>query len=535
MFRDFVPEGWRFWLILIYPIVFQMSDAVFMGLSTQISSDLSLLSEDILMCGFAGMIGVTMTFPLLFRLKFRFTTRQILLTCTLGMATLSAICLHIRFVPLMVALSLLFGMLKLWGSFEVFSSVMLKVAPRYNFAPFLSLVFTIVFGSIELSGIVSAHITHAMPWQYVNYLSIGALLLLALLALTCMRNFRAMPPQPLLGIGWMGLLLWSVMLLAFAFIFVYGSYLDWLHSPYMHLAIGIILITLGCNLWRMQRGRHPYLPFAAFRYHNLLQVVVLFLVACVMMSTESVLQHILTGEVLHFSAVNTTGIRLSALIGTILGGIVSTQCIEHLGWGWKRLTFLSFLLLTMYEVVLFTLVSPHTPVEAFYLPALLYGMGHVMVFVVLTTYIEGIVPFAHRFQVLTILGFVRIGCGSALGAAIFGHLFKGSMSEQMALLGSQYSPTAMSHVSSFGEAAHAVSQSAILVSLRDLFGLAAVIGIITLLFITMGHFKHNIRRIYPTLVQVYGMLRRSIAPQERLAGRAKKLTPHGISRETPRG
>lgn len=75
MFRDFVPEGWRFWLILIYPIVFQMSDAVFMGLSTQISSDLSLLSEDILMCGFAGMIGVTMTFPLLFRLKFRFTTR----------------------------------------------------------------------------------------------------------------------------------------------------------------------------------------------------------------------------------------------------------------------------------------------------------------------------------------------------------------------------------------------------------------------------------------------------------------------------
>ena len=445
MFRDFVPEGWRFWLILIYPIVFQMSDAVFMGLSTQISSDLSLLSEDILMCGFAGMIGVTMTFPLLFRLKFRFTTRQILLTCTLGMATLSAICLHIRFVPLMVALSLLFGMLKLWGSFEVFSSVMLKVAPRYNFAPFLSLVFTIVFGSIELSGIVSAHITHAMPWQYVNYLSIGALLLLALLALTCMRNFRAMPPQPLLGIGWMGLLLWSAMLLAFAFIFVYGSYLDWLHSPYMHLAIGIILITLGCNLWRMQRGRHPYLSFAAFRYHNLLQVVVLF-----------------------------------------------------------------------------TLVSPHTPVEAFYLPALLYGMGHVMVFVVLTTYIEGIVPFAHRFQVLTILGFVRIGCGSALGAAIFGHLFKGSMSEQMALLGSQYSPTAMSHVSSFGEAAHAVSQSAILVSLRDLFGLAAVIGIITLLFITMGHFKHNIRRIYPTLVQVYGMPRRSIAPQEWLAKRTKR-------------
>lgn len=96
------------------------------------------------------------------------------------------------------------------------------------------------------------------------------------------------------------------------------------------------------------------------------------------------------------------------------------------------------------------------------------------------------------------------------------------MSEQMALLGSQYNASAMSHISSFGEAAHAVSQSAILVSLRDLFGLAAVIGIITLLLITMAHFKHNIRRTYPTFVQVYGILKRSIAPQERLAKRTKR-------------
>ena len=139
-----------------------------------------------------------------------------------------------------------------------------------------------------------------------------------------------------------------------------------------------------------------------------------------------------------------------------------------------------------------------------------------MVFVVLTTYIEGVVPFAHRFQVLTILGFVRIGCGSAMGAAIFGHLFKGSMSEQMALLGSQYSPTAMSHVDTFGEAAHAVSQSAMLVSLRDLFGLATVIGIITLLFITMGHFRRHVRLTYPTLRQVYALIRwkrKTVAPK----------------------
>ncbi len=507
MFRDFVPEGCRFWLILLFPIVFQMSDCIFMGLSVQMSGDLSLYPEDILMCGFAAMIGVTMTFPLLFRLKFRFTTRQILLICTLGMTFISMVCLHIRFVPLMVGLSFLFGMLKLWGSFEVFSSVMLKVAPRYNFAPFLSLVFTIVFGSIELSGIVSAHITHVMPWLYVNYLSIGALLALALLAFVTMRNCRAMPRQPLYGIGWMGLMLWSVMLLAFAFIFVYGSLLDWFHSPYTHMAIGLILITAGCNLWRMLYGRHPYIPFAAFRYHNLLLVVVLFLVACVMMSTESVLQHILADEVLGFDHLATARLRWAALIGVVLGGVVSTQCIERLGWGWKRLTFLSFLLLTMYEALLCALVSPDTPIHALYLPMLFYGAGHVMVFIVLTTYIEGVVPFQHRFQVLTILGFVRIGCGAALGAALFGHLFQGAMSEQMTLLGSQTNGALLGTVSTFGEVAHIVSQNAMLVSLRHLYGLATFIGIVTLILITMGHFHRYVRLTYSTLRQVYASIR----------------------------
>ena len=508
MFRDFVPEGWRFWLILLFPVVFQMSDGVFMGLSTQIASDLSLLSEDILMCGFAGMIGVTMTFPLLFPLKFRFTTRQILLTCSIGMAAISTVCVHIRFVPLMVGLSFLFGMLKLWGSFECFSAVMLKVAPRYNFAPFLAMVFTIVFGSIELSGIISAHVTHALPWQYVNYLSIGALLVLALLAFTCMKNFRAMPRRPLLGIGWMGLILWSVMLLAFAFICVYGKTLDWWHSPYLHLAVGIILVSLGCNLWRMRVGRHPYLPFVSFRQHNLLMVIVLFLVACVMMSTESVLQHIFTDEVLGYDHLTCARPRWAALAGVILGGVVSVQCIERLGWGWKRLTFLAFLLLTLYEASLFALIAPDTPIEALYLPMLLYGAGHAMVFIVLTTYIEGVVPFPHRFQVLTILGFVRIGCGSALGSALFGHLFGKAMGQHMAALGSHVGTAALANVSSFGEAAGAIAHGALLVSLRDLYGLATVIGVITLILITMGHFRHHVRSTYPTLRQVYDILRR---------------------------
>ena len=48
MYKDFVPEKLRFWLTLFFPLVFQMSDALFMGLSEPISATTSLTPNDVL-------------------------------------------------------------------------------------------------------------------------------------------------------------------------------------------------------------------------------------------------------------------------------------------------------------------------------------------------------------------------------------------------------------------------------------------------------------------------------------------------------
>ena len=78
----------------------------------------------------------------------------------------------------------------------------------------------------------------------------------------------------------------------------------------------------------------------------------------------------------------------------------------------------------------------------------------------------------------------------------------------MAALGSHVGTAALANVSSFGEVAGAIDHGALLVSLRDLYGLATVIGVITLILITMGHFRRHVRSTYPTLRQVYDILRR---------------------------
>jgi hypothetical protein len=79
-FKEFIPTPVCILLSLFFAMVFQFNGGVFLPTSTQMSSALGCLREDVMMAGYASFIGMTVIFPILFRLKFRFTTRRIFLT-----------------------------------------------------------------------------------------------------------------------------------------------------------------------------------------------------------------------------------------------------------------------------------------------------------------------------------------------------------------------------------------------------------------------------------------------------------------------
>lgn len=62
-------------------------------------------------------------------------------------------------------------------------------------------------------------------------------------------------------------------------------------------------------------------------------------------------------------------------------------------------------------------------IEWLYVPTLLRGAGYIILYISLTVYVTGIVPFQHFFQVLSILGFIRTGFGSVLGGAIYSRVW----------------------------------------------------------------------------------------------------------------
>ena len=72
-FKEFLPTLVCIVLSLFFAMVFQFNGGVFLPAATQMSNALGCIQEDVTMAGYASFIGMTIIFPILFRLKSRFT------------------------------------------------------------------------------------------------------------------------------------------------------------------------------------------------------------------------------------------------------------------------------------------------------------------------------------------------------------------------------------------------------------------------------------------------------------------------------
>lgn len=480
MFRDRVPEWMRFPLLLVMPFIYQCSNPLYMNIASQVVSDTALREVDVLMCGFACILGITVTFPVLFRLKFRFTTRQILLICSSAIIALGLVAEHVRLLPVLVTVCFVFGVFKVWGTFECMSSMMRILTPNMHLAPFLTVVFLAVFGGVEMGGLASTAISHYYTWHYVTYALVGVHLLVILFALLVLKDFRFQPKVPLRGIDWTGMVLWSAFLLPLVALFVYGETLEWFHSPSMVVCLGVSLIALGMNIYRMHHIAEPFIAPQCFGYRNLWPIMVLFFVSGVMLSSQTVLQNVLTSGLLGVPPIVSVRLNWAILAGVVLGCYLGRWGLTGMGWGYKQLTGLSILVTAMYAGAMYCLVSRGASMAMLALPCFFSGVGHALIFVVLTTYVESSTPFEHRFMMLTILGLVRTGVASPIGNALFGHLLRYDLLNGITLES----------------------------TLRDGYGLTVMLGVFTLVILLASRFDNKRYITLPTLRKIHASMAR---------------------------
>lgn len=265
VWKDFVPEFLRFPLMLLIIVIYMLSGGVYMSAVTEISGSFSWIKEDILMAGYASMTGLTIAFPLLFRILFRFPTRSILLVSAVVFIVCDYVCMVCQYLPLVVLMSFIRGFFRILSTFVCWSNLQLRITPNRDFAVFFPFLFTVILGSVQLTDIVTGYSISAFDWRAMHRLTIGAFIVVFALVYFCMRRgYRQAPYIPFKGIDYLGGILWSLWLLCIIFICVYGEHYDWLDGEQIRTAIVFAVILLAMCLERAASIRHPYISLKTF-------------------------------------------------------------------------------------------------------------------------------------------------------------------------------------------------------------------------------------------------------------------------------
>ncbi|MCD8029783.1 MAG: hypothetical protein LUF85_02825 [Bacteroides sp.] len=517
--RDFVPKRIRPWLVLAFVIVFQLSGGIYLAAVSEMAGSLALMQEDILMAGYASLVGLGLTFTIMFRLKFRFASKTTFLVCGAGLILCNFICMYTHSVPVMVATCFVAGIFRMWATFECNSTLQLWITPKRDLSVFFCYIYLLVQGCIQFSGMLTIYTAAFANWAYMHWLVIGLLGTVMLITVWTFRSYRSMRKLPLLGIDWLGGLMWGLTILCIIFVCIYGDHYDWYESVYIRIATVMAIVLVLLNLWRASFIRHPYIALQTWTFRPVYLTLGIYLVVDLLLAPSHLLEHIYMEGILGFDDLHVISLNWVVLAAILAGSAFTYFTFARRKWTYKTLTVIGFAAITAHLVWFYFYIDYNLPKEALWIPLFLRTFGYILIGITFLTALS-LVPFQHFFEALSVQSFVSAGFGGVLGTAILAHLLKTTLGKNTILLGAGLDRvnTLAGHLHP-GQLYGTVQQQALIVSMKEIYGWLALTGLFCMLLFLIRESDLRPRRaIHPR----YRLIRRYIKHELRMRKNRKE-------------
>lgn len=431
MFRPFVPRSIQPWIYLLMAFTFQLSGGIYLGSLNHMVGGLSLMREDIQMCLYANLTGMAVYFPLLFRMKFRFTNKSLLTAAAAGILVCNLLATCVTWLPLLWLICFVAGICKIQGTFECMSNIQLWMTPQRDFTVFFPWLHVVILGAMESSSLLTTYLAYTYHWTYMHWFVAGLMGINLLVLAFCTRSFRFMKKFPLFGIDWLGGLLWAALLLQVAYLFDYGDWYDWWDSPVICRLTVCIIVTLVCCVWRMFTIRHPYFEPKMWTYRHLIPVFLLITLVEMFLATEHVLEEVFYEEVMHYPVQVSVQFNWWVLLGVLAGCVFAYWWMHVRRFNYLHLIIVGLAMLAAYLLGYYFTLSADLHPSVLYLPVFCRGFAYASLSATFFVCLEEIMTFQHFFQALSVFNMLHMVVGGVLGAAIytrgFEHLLTGNM------------------------------------------------------------------------------------------------------------
>ena len=509
---DFVPRRLKPWLFIFFVLIIQFSGGVYLAAVSDMVGSTALMQEDILMAGYASIIGLAINFAVMFRIKFRFSNRTQLLVCGLVLIAANIICANTDSVPVLVATCFIAGWFRMQATFACNSTIQLWLTPVRDMSIFFCYVYIVVDSAIQLSGIATVYTAFFSQWEYMHWIMIGLLALMMLMVMILVRPVRAPMFIPLLGIDWIGSILWAGFMLCFTFICIYGNFYDWWEASEIQGATILGLLCLFINLWRASFLHHPYISFMAMKNRNVIRATAVYLVFFTLLATEHVFEHSYAANILGFDETNLIDLNWYVFAGIIAGCVFTYLTFAIRKWRYKTMTAIGFILAALYLAYFYFLIDYGIEKEMLFVPLFFRGAASVIISIVfLTSIVQSGLPFQVFPQALTINGFTGAVMGAAFGPAVIGEFLKVTMAKNAAFLSSAITDmsAATSHMST-GELFGITAMQALVVSMKEIYGWLLIIALISITVILLSYSSVRPWAIFPKWKTIRRILRSAV-------------------------
>lgn len=508
--RDFVPVALRPWILIAFLLVFQICSGAYMAVASQMSSATALLRQDIMMAGYANLVGMMLVFTLMYRLKFRFSIKTSLIVCSIACALCCMICVHTTSVPLLVFANFVLGLFRMWGTFACNTTIQLWITPKRDMAVWFCYIYLVVQLFIQLSGLTSVYITFYTQWEYMHYFIIALLLAVALLTQVLFRHYRSMPKLPLLGIDWMGGILWGAAVMSAVFVFVYGEYYDWFDSSAIWIGTCFTVVCVVLNVWRASFIRHPFIENRVWKYRNVWLTFGLYILVDLLISPSHLFEYILAETILGYDAAHVVSLSVPVVVGIVVGAFVCYQCFALRHWKYKTMTTLGFFFILVYLLLMYFGIDYNLDKDMLYLPIFMRALGYEILAIIFLTALTQ-VAFPTFFQSLSVQAMMSACLGALVGETILHEVFKHVHQSNVLQVGSTLDAvnTQLQGLP-LGTVYEALQHYSLLISMKEVYGWLCYLGIATVLACLLYYSSLRPGTIYPKFSTIRKRVKRQL-------------------------
>lgn len=435
MFRDFVPAKIRPWIYLLMAATFQLSGGLYMGTMNQMMGETALMREDLMMCLYANLAGMAIWFPLLFRMKFRFTNKTLLFVSAAGVLLCNLAAPHVTSLPLLWTICFIEGICKIEGTFECMSTIQLWMTPKRDFTVFFPFLHIVILGSMQLADLAATGLMYHYHWSYMHYFIAGIMILDLLVITLCTTWARVAPKLPLLGIDWLGGIMWAAFLLQVAFFFNYGQFYDWWNSPVIRrLSVTSVLTLLLC-IGRMISVRHPFYEPKMWKYRHFFPILILIALVEGLLATEHVLEETFQSEIMRYPEIVSVQLDWAMLAGVVAGCLFAWWWMHIRRYNYLRLIIIGIAGVLFYLLWYYFNMTSDIHISSLAVPTAVRGFSYAVLSATFMVCLEEIMTFRHFFQALSVFNMLHMVIGGVAGAALYSRGLSCFMSDNIARYG----------------------------------------------------------------------------------------------------